>query len=65
MFIDNCFDVKPSFVENSLKYLKSTMEKLNFKNDPETQRQYLNNWVSSKTNNKIKNLFVQGYLHIF
>lgn len=60
MFIDTAFDVKPSFVENSSTYLKSSMEKLNFKNDPEIQRQYLNNWVLNKTNNKIKDLFSKG-----
>lgn len=60
MFIDNAFNVKSSFVENSSKYLKSTTEKLNFSNDPETQRQYLNNWVLNKTNNKIKDLFPPG-----
>ncbi|KAL5234128.1 hypothetical protein ACI65C_001538 [Semiaphis heraclei] len=57
MFVDTAFNVKDSFVENSKKYLKSSMEKLNFKNDPEQQRQHINNWVLSKTNNKIKDLF--------
>ncbi|XP_015375357.1 PREDICTED: serpin B4-like isoform X3 [Diuraphis noxia] len=57
MFVDTAFNVKDSFVENSKKYLNSSMEKLNFKNDPEQQRQYINNWVLSKTNNKIKDLF--------
>ncbi|VVC33666.1 Hypothetical protein CINCED_3A010295 [Cinara cedri] len=63
MFIDTTFNIKPSFVENSLKYLKSPMEKLNFKVDPETQRQFLNDWVSSKTNNKIKDLFAEGSIN--
>jgi len=61
MFVDTAFNVKDSFVENSKKYLNSSMEKLNFKNDPEQQRQYINNWVLSKTNNKIKDLFPKGY----
>jgi len=60
MFVDTAFNVKDSFVENSKKYLKSSMEKLNFKKDPEQQRQYLNNWVLNKTNNKIKDLFPKG-----
>lgn len=64
MFIDTSFTVKDSFVQNSNKYLKSTMEKLGFKSDPEKQRQYLNNWVLSKTNNKIKDLFPQGNIYI-
>lgn len=62
MFIDTEFTVKDSFVQNSMKYLKSTMEKLKFKSDPEKQRQYLNNWVLTKTNNKIKDLFPAGSL---
>jgi len=61
MFVDATFDVKKSFVDNSMKYLKSSMEKLNFKNDPKEQRRYLNDWVLRKTNNKIKDLFSQGY----
>jgi len=60
MFVDTAFNVKDSFVENSKKYLKSSMEKLNFKKDLEQQRQYLNNWVLNKTNNKIKDLFPKG-----
>ncbi|XP_060881642.1 serpin B4-like isoform X2 [Metopolophium dirhodum] len=60
MFVDKTFKVKKSFVENSMKYLKSSMEKLNFKNEPKEQRRYLNNWILSKTNKKIKDLFPQG-----
>jgi len=61
MFVDTAFNVKDSFVENSKKYLKSSIEKLNFKNNPEEQRQYLNNWVLNETNNKIKDVFPKGY----
>ncbi|CAI6368280.1 unnamed protein product [Macrosiphum euphorbiae] len=57
MFVDTNFDVKDSFVENSKKYLKSSMEKLDFRNGPEQQRQYLNNWVLIQTKNKIKDFF--------
>jgi len=60
MFVDTKFNVKESFANNSKKYLKSSMEKLNFQKDPETQRQFINNWVLEKTNNKIKDLFPTG-----
>jgi serpin B len=60
MFVDTNFNVKSSYVENTNKYLKATMEKLNFKQNPEKQRQYINNWVLQKTNDKIKNLFPKG-----
>ncbi|NP_001156102.2 serine protease inhibitor 4-like isoform X1 [Acyrthosiphon pisum] len=56
-FVDTAYNVKDSFVENSRKYLKSSSKKLNFKNDPERQRQYLNDWVLNETNNKIKDVF--------
>jgi len=61
LFVDTTFNVKDSFVENSKKYLKSSIEKLNFKNDPEQQQQYLNNWVLNETNNKIKDVFPKGF----
>lgn len=60
MFVDSTFNIKQSFVENSMNYLKSSMEKLNFKSDSENQRQHINNWVSNKTNDKINNLFPAG-----
>ncbi|CAI6353357.1 unnamed protein product [Macrosiphum euphorbiae] len=63
MFVDIAFNVKDSFVENSMNYLKSSMEKLSLKKNPEQQRQYLNNWVLNKTNNKIKDLFPKGSIN--
>lgn len=60
MFVDSNFNIKKSFVENSMNYLKSSMEKLNFNSDPENQRKYINNWVLNKTNNKINELFPAG-----
>ncbi|XP_022165487.1 serpin B6-like [Myzus persicae] len=63
MFVDKSFNVKESFVENSMKYLKSSMEKLNFKNDPEQQRQYLNDWALKETNNKIKDVFLEDSIN--
>lgn len=67
MFVDSAFNVKDDFVEKSTSYLKSPMRKLNFKNDPEPQRQLINNWVLNKTNNKICELFPKGcydYIHV-
>lgn len=60
MFVDTSSNINQTFVDNSLKYLKSSMEKLDFMNNPETQRQYLNDWISNKTNNKINDLFPPG-----
>lgn len=61
MFVNMSCNVKPNFIEIFLKYLKSSMEKLDFMNDPETQCQYLNSWILNKRNYKIKDLFPTGY----
>ncbi|CAI6369440.1 unnamed protein product [Macrosiphum euphorbiae] len=63
-FIDTAYNVKDTFVENCRKYLKSSSKKLNFKNDPEQQRQYLNNWVLNETNNKIKDVFPKDSINV-
>ncbi|XP_050527349.1 leukocyte elastase inhibitor-like isoform X2 [Daktulosphaira vitifoliae] len=57
MFIDNSFKVKQHYIDKTCKYLNSTMEKVNFKENPEHQREYINSWVENKTNGKIKDLF--------
>lgn len=60
MFVDTSFNVKDSFVENCMKFLKSSMEKLDFINNSEEQCHYLNNWVLNKTDDKIKDIFSEG-----
>jgi len=65
MFVDTKFNVKESFVNSSKEYLKSSLEKLNFQEDSEAQRQFINNWVLGKTNNKIKDLFPAGSYYIY
>ena len=44
------------------QYYGGKATNLDFKNSTEEARQTINNWVESKTNNKIKNLFPQGSL---
>ncbi|VVC37390.1 Serpin domain,Serpin, conserved site [Cinara cedri] len=63
MFVDTSFNVKQIFVENSVKYMKSSVEKLDFANNPETQCQYLNSWILNKTDNKVKDLFPAGSIN--
>lgn len=60
MFLDTKYNVEESFVANAKNFLKSSAEKLNFNTQPEEQRNYINNWVLNKTNNKINNLFPAG-----
>lgn len=62
MFIDNTLKVKDSFAENCIQYFMSSIEKLDFKNNPKEQCQYINNWVLNKTNEKIKGIFSEGCL---
>jgi len=65
MFVENSFNLNSKFVEKLQKYLQSSMEKLNFRDEPEAQRQFINNWVLNKTNNKIKDLFPGGIYLLF
>lgn len=58
--VDTSVNVKDSFVEN-YQILKIFYGKIGNKKTPAQQRQYLNYWVLSKTNNKIKNLFPEGF----
>lgn len=60
MFIDTTFKVKDIFVENCTQYFMSHIEKLDFKNYPKEQCQYINNWVLNKTDDKIKGIFPEG-----
>ncbi|XP_050536612.1 leukocyte elastase inhibitor-like [Daktulosphaira vitifoliae] len=60
VFIDKSFNVNPNFIEKAQRYLDSTVESLNFANDPAKQIDYLNEWVQNYTDGKINNLFVPG-----
>lgn len=60
MFVDTSFNVKDNFVDNCIKYLKSSMEKLDFKNNSEEQRHYINNWALNKTDDKIKDILSES-----
>ena len=42
------------------KYYGGKTTNLDFKNEPDTSRLIINNWVEDKTNNKIKDLFPEG-----
>jgi len=54
-FLDNYF----ATIE---KYYGGKATNVDFKNSTENTRQIINNWVESKTNNKIKDLFPKGSL---
>lgn len=63
MFIDTNYKVKESYKQQTSNYLKSSVDKLNFKGNPEEQRKHINDWVLKKTNGKINNLFPSGFLY--
>lgn len=65
MFINNSFKVKQNYMDKTKKYLNSAMEKVDFKGNPEYQRQHINSWVESQTNGKIKDLFPGGKLLMY
>ena len=46
------------------KYYEGKTTNLDFKNEPEASRLIINNWVEDKTNNKIKDLFPEGSIHV-
>ena len=45
------------------KYYGGKTTNLDFKNEPDSSRLIINNWVEDKTNNKIKDLFPEGSIH--
>ncbi|RMZ48762.1 serpin family protein [Candidatus Marinimicrobia bacterium PRS2] len=45
------------------KYYGGKTTNLDFKNEPDSSRLIINNWVEDKTNNKIKDLFPKGSIH--
>lgn len=66
MFVDKSYKVRQSYIESTSKYLKSSMDKLNFKESPEEQRTFINNWVLNRTNGKIADLFPAGkYIYLY
>ena len=45
------------------KYYEGKTTNLDFRNEPDSSRLIINNWVEEKTNNKIKDLLPEGSIH--
>lgn len=60
IFVDKEVGLKEDFINQTKKYYHSTAEKVDFKGDKEGARLKINQWVSDKTENKIKNLLSRG-----
>ena len=60
MYIDKQYNMNALFQYNANQYLASQPEKVNFSQKPNVARQRINNWVESKTNQKIKDFLPAG-----
>lgn len=57
------FSVLHTYMTDALKYYGSELELLDFVTQTEQSRVRINNWVSTKTNDKIKDMIPQGVLN--
>jgi serpin B len=62
LFISRIFTVLKTYTTNAQKYYGSDTERLNFASRPEQSRTRINNWIKTKTNNKIQNMLPVGVL---
>ena len=60
VYIDNHYQLKQEYSSNIAKYFSSQPDLMDFVNQPEASRQQINQWVASKTNNKIEELLASG-----
>ena len=60
IFVDAGFPLKSSFVTTMASTYDSACQQLDFQTQPEQSRVTINDWVASKTNQKILDLLAQG-----
>ena len=60
MYIDNQYNLNSLYEFKSNQYLASKPEKVDFAQNPNVARGQINNWVESKTNQKIKDFLPLG-----
>lgn len=56
LFANRIFRILDSYTTNALKYYGSPVELLDFVNQREQSRTRINNWIATRTNNKIKDM---------
>nr|ATU82523.1 venom serpin 4 [Lethocerus distinctifemur] len=61
IFINKSFHVKQAFLDTLNNYWKAVAEKLDFSHEPKKSRDHINDWVSSKTNQMIKDLLPESF----
>jgi serpin B len=62
LWIQKDFPIKNQYVSNVGNYYSGKVAKVDFKNQPEPSRNMINDWVESKTNDKIKDLIPDGVI---
>ncbi len=63
LWAEQDFNFLDKYLTTVEKYYGGKTTNLDFKNEPDTSRLIINNWVEDKTNNKIKDLFPEGSIH--
>lgn len=59
-FIQQSLKLKETYKNQAKQYFGTESHLVNFKQDPEAARQYVNKWVSDQTRDKIQELFGKG-----
>ncbi|MDW7733649.1 MAG: serpin family protein [Methanolobus sp.] len=57
------YPLNQQFVKNSKKYYEGNVTNLDFRGEPEESRIIINDWVASKTNDKIKDLIPEDLIN--
>ena len=63
LWFDNECELESDYLDVIQTSYYGSAEKLDFKNDSENARLYINNWFENETNRKIKNLIPRGGVH--
>jgi serpin B len=60
LFVEQTYELVPAFVEKTREAFGAPAEPLDFQAAPEPARVYINDWVESKTEHRIKDLIPEG-----
>lgn len=63
VFASKLYTVVDTYKANALKYYRSDFELLDFKTKSEESRRRINNWISSATKDKIRDMLSPGTIH--
>ena len=63
LWIEKMYQLKKDFIDLNKKYYSANIFSVDFRNNPEKSRLKINDWVEEKTEEKIKDLLVQGTIN--